>query len=1530
MRNLFTWAAARIVAAFALALPFAAIAEVQMTNPVTGETETYENIFVGTSGEWNSADNWTLKETGKVPFVSDGNYDPAVVTGQNVTAETPIDGWTLRVGAYNNARIFWAGDNVSGGITKIQSDTIGGNNTGCWLTADETSLILIDSFAGEQLEGSDSAPFKLSSAKANGIVWVNGITNASNTTLPFWYYLKGNGTVAYNGPLTVANAQVIKQADITLSGTLQVASKTLVTFGFGTTKAFSADASIKVKNANGDVVRTVPLTSVTAAEGTTLTTDDHVGSCELVQTSTGIVLYYVDGDPENLPVYKPSININFTNRNGLTTARDVGLAGYEVPGTSWNNFVVANNAEFSVVSAVSSNGDVSVEAGVSVAISGTRGDWICSGLTSASNLLYCYIDEDDNNPTPTVTVSGIPYYKYRVLVYHSTDTANVPFGYDTINGTNYTYVNDALAEGTAAWGSSGAKDSANAISEGGNVLVTGELSGSTLTVVGHRGGGANNARGCIAAIQIIEVPLEVSEGDLEIPVSGDTTYTVSEGKTLPGAVYITGRGTLTLDGAAKITADTIYVGLNVTLNIDSNRLDGASFTGGGTVVYNGSLPDTTKGFDDSSAWTGTVWVKNIGSAPYGETSNTAVTLGTDTFDASNNELNYWGNANSYVKFTNVRGHMATATCAWTLILEDGADTYAWYNNNGWTGRNVTIAALEGDGTFYDKGNSGCRQNLTFMDVSKFTGSFNISGKRIGLGGNNTADNHQDYRGTIEVVSGTTATVASGKTWTTGMGFRVYGTINATGTLAADSTATACAVGTGTVVFVGKEPTTGDAWWKNAAWTGTVEIRGATLAKNIHLADYGNTESKVCMNGTTAYLYVVAHSGNHNVKELVIGANGFTQNGSYSSGAVSIVLPCKLTGTGTYSWAAGGSATKTVFLTGDTSEFNGKLSPSGTSCRFVVGETSRDFVAGSVVVGSNKVLKIATGNTSYGGGLFVDEGGRANITGFYWSAAGVTADGVVSVTSLNGNLGGGTAVRLGDTGVLEVTRSDSPSADDGATDYARVTGTGTIRFAGSGFTVVSSKFPTDLTFDAEKDSGSVVPVAGATIGSLMGDKGFRSDWGQGGRYLTIKQSKNTVWNGSINVDGAHRLTGVVVDPGESTTGTLTMTATQTATSTLAVNGSVNLAGTWVGATTVAGTFGGTGTLTGDLTFAEGSTFKVWESDVNGLAVSGTITYPETGTVTVDVSDIETTGGNLVILTASDANVTVDADKFALADGTGEGYSLSVNDAGNLVLTAPAAVGAIAPTDNPAAYTIYQTTEQVIAALAGLSGMQTLTVTGTFAADSVTVQSGLTLTVSVMGGSVSVGTFNVAGSLILTANSVSSTAVVLTDAAASCTVNSTLVESVSVTSGVEGKVVSKSEDTNPVYTLVDAPSDTYEITSETTLGEGGTLNIGSATKIKIGTYDVTAGFSIDGATATLRAPEFVEETDKKAIDVGATTVTLNVDLVPGLYYGVASGTGLTLTRPETLTQCTGSNDADILTVTKPSAEKGFFKVFVDIKE
>ena len=63
---------------------------VDKTNPVTGETESYPNVFTGaTSSEWNHADNWTLATESKVPFVSSGDYNAALVDGKTVVPITP-------------------------------------------------------------------------------------------------------------------------------------------------------------------------------------------------------------------------------------------------------------------------------------------------------------------------------------------------------------------------------------------------------------------------------------------------------------------------------------------------------------------------------------------------------------------------------------------------------------------------------------------------------------------------------------------------------------------------------------------------------------------------------------------------------------------------------------------------------------------------------------------------------------------------------------------------------------------------------------------------------------------------------------------------------------------------------------------------------------------------------------------------------------------------------------------------------------------------------------------------------------------------------------------------------------------------------------------------------------------------------------------------------------------------------------------------------------------------------------------------
>ncbi len=1206
----------------------------EMTNPVTGETETYVNTFTGkNSSEWNAAGNW---DTTSVPYIQNGVYTSALIDGKTAsTASASIDGWALQVGAYNGATVTWKS------LGKIQGDST------MWLTVDGTSSIAINGWGGGNL-GQNGKNLNYYVAANNGVTWSVDLASGTDQGLTMNYYLAGNGSVSYQALGRATH--VIKQADVTLSGTSQVSSKTLVSFTSSST-TFTADAAIKVKNGD-NVLKTVYLTSVRTADDTTLTADDDVGACELVQTPTGIVLYYVDGDPADVNVeektYKPSININFTNgaNNGLTTQADVGLSGYEVPGTSWNNYVVANST-FSTVNAVDSTGAASEMSGVSVTISGTRGSYSCGSLTPSINPLHGYIDENGNNPTPTVTVTGIPYYKYRVLVYHSTDSGSAPFGYDTINGTNYTYVNDALVEGTTAWGNAGAQDSANAIAEGGNVLVTEALSGSTLTVVGHRAGGDSSARGCIAAIQIIEVKADVGENDLEIPVSSDTQYTVEETKELSGTVYLTGLGTLTLAGENKISAATIEISEGVTLVVDADRLDATTFTGAGTVVYDGSQPDTTKGFDNS-AWTGTVWVKNVGDTTKGEATDAKVTtlLGSNTTDASSNDLNKWGNANSFVKFTNVRGYMAKTSVAWTLILEDDSSNYAWYNNEGWSDYSITIAALKGDGTFWDINDAGCRPFLNFGDASQFSGNIKALGKQVFLGdASNTGSGKSTNGGRIVVAASQTLTVASGKTWHTRNGLVVNGTLNVNGTLASDST-TAAVSGSGTVVFTGRAPTpTGDTWWKNSNWTGTTAIRNYSDWANIDLSVYGNSSSAVRFSNVSGWFKSGSATYDTTLELDDTDGLAFTHNDGYNNNVVTIKA---LKGSGTYYGNQRNSSDPHVTVVfKDASEFRGSVKLNTRRVVFADSATSNDYVAGNIYIAEG--AQVTVQNTAEAA---------------WWAVGGIQVDGELRANSLD-RFGGGTSITTSDNGVFTLTSTGNGAENETDTNYARIKGTGSLKYEGTGWRALTTNNLSTAVTLVNEQSGDILLSRALTytVGSLSGSKNFQGNYGSGNRYLNVIQSKDTEWSGKVVDDGYSRFAGLKLDA--SSTGTLTLSGTASQNVALDVNGgAVNLTGTWKGATTVAGTFGGTGTLTGDLTFSEGATFKAFAADdEDGLVVSGTVGYPAEGKVTVDVGAIEPES-DVALIKAADLN----RDKFALADGTPEGYSLDVVE-GVLTLKVP---------------------------------------------------------------------------------------------------------------------------------------------------------------------------------------------------------------------------------------------------------------------
>ena len=139
----------------------------------------------------------------------------------------------------------------------------------------------------------------------------------------------------------------------------------------------------------------------------------------------------------------------------------------------------------------------------------TKVAWDCNNVYQVS-LNNTFIDGylDDGGSHAQVTVSGIPWTTYDVLVYCATDTTNKKFQPVTVNNTQYTDGGDGIAtEGSATWGAS---RNATPVM-GTNVIRINGLSASSLNIVG--GGNSNGARGGIAAIQIVK---HVSERTIEM------------------------------------------------------------------------------------------------------------------------------------------------------------------------------------------------------------------------------------------------------------------------------------------------------------------------------------------------------------------------------------------------------------------------------------------------------------------------------------------------------------------------------------------------------------------------------------------------------------------------------------------------------------------------------------------------------------------------------------------------------------------------------------------------------------------------------------------------------------------------------------------------------------------------------------------------------------------------------------------------------------------------------------------------------
>lgn len=393
------------------------------------------------------------------------------------------------------------------------------------------------------------------------------------------------------------------------------------------------------------------------------------------------------------------------------------------------------------------------------------------------------------------------------------------------------------------------------------------------------------------------------------------------------------------------------------------------------------------------------------------------------------------------------------------------------------------------------------------------------------------------------------------------------------------------------------------------WTGTVSITNVAV-KNFTVNTYGNESSVVRLSNVSGYLNAPGnYAFTNSVPVELVGtltindgfSVGYDDNMGDKGGRCALFK--KLSGNGQIS--ANGNAPNAAVVIQDASGFSGSI---GLNNKIIVfGERLPVYDTAALPKGL----------------IHVTEGSIVTNKGFWWAVGGIKVDGELCAASLgstsnpDGNFGRETTITTSDTGIFTLTSTGNGVETENDTSYARIKGTGTLKYAGAGWRAISTNnFPTAMTVENEQAGDLLLSRALTyTIGSFAGSKNLQGNYGSGDRYLRVLQAKDTEWSGSIIYDYYDRFKGFIVAPGVSGAGTLTLSGDNTKkTTALTVESGakVKLTGAWQGTTTVAGTLGGTGTITGDLTLSDGATLNIVDLD-NPLKVSGN--FSATGTIEV---------------------------------------------------------------------------------------------------------------------------------------------------------------------------------------------------------------------------------------------------------------------------------------------------------------------------
>ena len=369
----------------------------------------------------------------------------------------------------------------------------------------------------------------------------NGEANFNNRFSPVWI---NNEVYAYNSETTLVKGDEAKAIQYWGSRAASAAAAGLVE---GTNVMF-------VEGLSGGAI------SITSAM-------DNQNVSRL--TIAGVQVWVTDEAAEApaAPEDKETISLNFYSSQGSVS----GEAGLVAAG-GWNN--LGNSGSESALNVWT--GEKTVSYPMALTYSSNNGyQW----TTATDAFLKGYLD--DGGDHAQVSLTGIPFEEYSVIVYAATDSGGYKFRSVTINGQAYIGTPGATTLGYALpvynntharYGASRALTAAY----GTNALRVDGLSGD-LTIAG----GANEftARGGIAAIQIINTGTPLPDAQVidwtSQPAEQLKTSALPELTNVEVQLKLSDGATLEMD--SDITGHTIeIVGNNVTVNVTNLEISQAA------------------------------------------------------------------------------------------------------------------------------------------------------------------------------------------------------------------------------------------------------------------------------------------------------------------------------------------------------------------------------------------------------------------------------------------------------------------------------------------------------------------------------------------------------------------------------------------------------------------------------------------------------------------------------------------------------------------------------------------------------------------------------------------------------------------------------------------------------------------------------------------------------------------------------------------------------------------------------------------